>query len=1194
MSLRYDILQLTPKHLPDINECGGVEGPDKCHNLATCSNFFGGFKCTCNPGFEGEGLSGFPLGSLKGCRDIDECTLGLHDCSDLQICENIPGTFVCTCKADLLPFEGGCYPYAYYDNNKAFLNKMRWFGPKSFYGLTRLMEHPYFSDFASVGFGWWLFLDQSMQFHQMLHSLAAVAPSFGAREQWDPITCDPLENEVGILKVGSADLISTYRIVDNRSSGTMQYYERMFMENDFIFEYELNPQDKSGDRRRMHVKWHVLRLNPGDRLLICGNGCTEYGQNEVGKAFQDGIELMPPFKIRLVQRGLLEFGYDTMRCGDLPGWKGIHSGDDPSYYLMSCSHITPNNLEEHCVATNKNPETGTSALQACCICGGGSFAHVNQGNYKLENSYENRRYKLLASFFLESDKYKGQSKPFFENEVIRLRQEIAEQSSLGSRKMPHIFAISNGAGITPGFPKCLTKKHIPDSASFINLETQALENLMLQGTWRGTCNPDKLGKGRLSCNVYLIMRQNSFELRIDGCPGYSADRMSIGVVSEPDDKIRELRDQNTLIWYYKRIQFFHSSGAPSESYDAMKAANGVFAWKPSSLKVQDEMTLVLYLPGGETFPGEEIADITFQRQSCEVMQLRTIPDSEFELPPPRPQTSLYLSNRARPIELYRDCNNSIAELEKRYTQQNLNCLSVLEGLIGTRVPLDGLSSQQLLSMEKACSNDACFLGFNSSLYTTIDQCTIARISFTNIMKNFDNFPVGIDDFFASRLIFLAETRTRVELTCTSNYLRKSCRSVVDIITGKDKGGCSIQSGSNHSHSIGWVSRFAFNMQESSEVSDSSARKCKGACKEMLVDTLSKAHCCAASFYETQTFWMDIVGPQQTLVNVDLKAYKCLYEKNFDCSKAVSEPTSFSRKSLPTSYPVQYPVRTSLNERCSFSEREGVKCAFEICDPDVHYDKVTKVVLPWPRPCCIGLKCQNGGVLPYAGACFCECKSAYIGNDCSEEGTHMTGTLTLEGAQFQRFDESSFSTLMVEKMTIMPHEFELAYVRPIAASRRGKERKTATSSQGSTINESWSLFNDEYTYSGHIPRDQRRSAAGLAVGFRIKMEEVRALQRASTRLNLVLDSGQLTNLLANAGYLSSGSKVSLSKDLTIMQYIPNSQDTKFNAQLAAATDKGTKKESLSTSGGSGISRALYIALFTIVGVVGLTALFWILR
>ncbi|XP_048401761.1 signal peptide, CUB and EGF-like domain-containing protein 2 isoform X5 [Stegostoma tigrinum] len=69
----------------DIDECS--EGTDDCHIDAICQNTHMLYKCTCRPGYKGDG---------KKCEDIDECD-NEYNGGCVHECINIPGNYRCTC-----------------------------------------------------------------------------------------------------------------------------------------------------------------------------------------------------------------------------------------------------------------------------------------------------------------------------------------------------------------------------------------------------------------------------------------------------------------------------------------------------------------------------------------------------------------------------------------------------------------------------------------------------------------------------------------------------------------------------------------------------------------------------------------------------------------------------------------------------------------------------------------------------------------------------------------------------------------------------------------------------------------------------------------------------------------------------------------------------------------------------------------
>lgn len=96
----------------DINEC--EIGAQNCDRHATCTNTAGSFKCSCAPGWIGDGLECRGLlhqthtnlimwhKILELCAfslsDLDECSNGTHMCSSSANCMNTLGSYRCLCK----------------------------------------------------------------------------------------------------------------------------------------------------------------------------------------------------------------------------------------------------------------------------------------------------------------------------------------------------------------------------------------------------------------------------------------------------------------------------------------------------------------------------------------------------------------------------------------------------------------------------------------------------------------------------------------------------------------------------------------------------------------------------------------------------------------------------------------------------------------------------------------------------------------------------------------------------------------------------------------------------------------------------------------------------------------------------------------------------------------------------------------
>ncbi|XP_076796808.1 signal peptide, CUB and EGF-like domain-containing protein 2 isoform X5 [Arvicanthis niloticus] len=75
----------TDRPLEDVDEC--AQGLDDCHADALCQNTPTSYKCSCKPGYQGEG---------RQCEDLDECDNALNG-GCVHDCLNIPGNYRCTC-----------------------------------------------------------------------------------------------------------------------------------------------------------------------------------------------------------------------------------------------------------------------------------------------------------------------------------------------------------------------------------------------------------------------------------------------------------------------------------------------------------------------------------------------------------------------------------------------------------------------------------------------------------------------------------------------------------------------------------------------------------------------------------------------------------------------------------------------------------------------------------------------------------------------------------------------------------------------------------------------------------------------------------------------------------------------------------------------------------------------------------------
>ena len=100
-------------HLADVNEC--TQSTHNCHQNAVCQNTNGGFNCSCNNGFEGNGINCTGTYVILTERellqvtlyflpspDVNECISSKNNCNRNALCVNTAGSSRCICKPGFL------------------------------------------------------------------------------------------------------------------------------------------------------------------------------------------------------------------------------------------------------------------------------------------------------------------------------------------------------------------------------------------------------------------------------------------------------------------------------------------------------------------------------------------------------------------------------------------------------------------------------------------------------------------------------------------------------------------------------------------------------------------------------------------------------------------------------------------------------------------------------------------------------------------------------------------------------------------------------------------------------------------------------------------------------------------------------------------------------------------------------------
>ena len=168
-------------------------------------------------------------------------------------------------------------------------------------------------------------------------------------------------------------------------------------------------------------------------------------------------------------------------------------------------------------------------------------------------------------------------------------------------------------------------------------------------------------------------------------------------------------------------------------------------------------------------------------------------------------------------------------------------------------------------------------------------------------------------------------------------------------------------------------------------------------------------------------------------------------------------------------------------------------------------------LPWPQPCCMGLKarCQNGGTVSFDGACFCMCPAPYVGQLCTKSALHLAASLFFKDVEFSSFVTKDFAEKIALSAGVsdsMAEVVEVAWVDVISSTKRSN-----SAWDEGTTNVSADQEDTSATLTNGRERDQsiqRRFGSGLDVGFRILLQNERQGERTQTLLDSLIANGRL--------------------------------------------------------------------------------------
>ena len=873
----------------DHNEC--QDGTSPCTDAmdgGMCENTYGSFRCFCLDGYSGSGVA-----VLGGCTDIDECSEYEGACAATQNCVNTLGSFVCYCPADRPRFfDGECYSDTFAEDNAAlFTDWGRGRIGTALQGLVRFWERPHERPRTQSvsGLAQWYFLkDKSAPgVHSgVYHSATSILG-------WDcPVKqTDFLVSQAeGALVVNASTALGghtfMWRFTPSESVLNGKDCYCIFSEFNFI---------------------HTPGLQQVDTLSFCeGAGmnletltCKTYNASHPP---DNPVTVKLPFKILLETADVLP---ETVKWSQMP----IVS---PVKFALTYGLRPP-----------KTPPPVLSKIQSL--------------------QYQD----LLASTQRVFD--------------ARLLSNVTWELSIVNKDDQAVLPPNCGNARRQGLTDPFSSFSLSPLESFASPQGFSVPKTVhssLNGFWTGTCNPRVPPSGP-SCRVTFAMHHGTFELLVSGCSGWNIPLTANGILLEDGiTKILSSIQDGAEVAKYRRFRVHYASGQPASSTPGHVVGYGSYKWTDFGTSAPDSITAVINAPAvGQTWhPGDHLSELFVsveQEYPCQVFHLSRVSGDDARRmskirSPPDPSRLAEIQNVYRDHELYGLCRQQLQKVQQ-FLESNAECRRELEPLISATASILP-PSQKILD---SCSS-SCLAQVTREMNKTHALCIGGWRQFTSSQAADSAIKSSIRERFQRVVMHVSEFFFRLTLACRGNYKRRMCNDVLAHLPTMIDATCRDR------YEVVNISKMVTAIELLQlDTTKGNGGMCRVDCLSALEKFLVHGHCCLATIEDAHRAWLGaLMTSGERLISFEVSPYLAEF--------GTSSPALIDR--IDKAVTVRQPA-----EVCPSRNDHSLSCALETC----------ALGNVWPEACCPPLACKNGGSMDYVGVCSCRCTIPYAGIECAE-------------------------------------------------------------------------------------------------------------------------------------------------------------------------------------------------------------------